>query len=215
KTIDLTVKAHKIKFDKLEHNNHQFILGTFPYLPFKQKSFDLIIAPWFFDIIDRDFKTSLKYTLNYLKPAGKLAIYGPANIHAKDIIDQLTAQEITEHLASFCDGIELTTNELTYLQNNMTSQNRLEEIMFLTGTLKNEINLNQSLPAKKESRLRFTPPFENYKAVNETFYHILKHITDDLTSAELAQIMIKEFSFKEDEAQFYAENFINKIQSEI
>lgn len=216
KSIDLTSKTYKIKKDKLNLDNHQFVLGSFPDLPFKEESFDMIIAPWFFDILNFNIFDSIKFSSSFLKPDGNICFFGPNNVHHQFLAEQYTSEEILEELKVDFKDVSRQVKTLQYLNNPLNSQNRIEDIMFFNlfrQRLKGkQIKIEHP---KKSNTLKYEPSFEHYKAVNETFYHILKHIDSDIDVQELGKKLEKEFSFNPEEALYYAQNFINKVLEEI
>lgn len=214
KNLDSTSKLYRIKKKKQDISNHQFILGRFPELPFEAQTFDLIIAPWFFDILDTQYKFSINHTSNLLKKNGTLILFGPNNIHAPHLPQQYTGEEVDELISPLFEDFSLERQTLKYLKNPLESQNRIEEVMFVVGhgpiTKKTELS-----PKFKQELIHFDPPFEHYKAVNQTFYHILKHIKNDMKSEDLAKKIQEEFALKQDEALYYTENFISKVLIDI
>lgn len=214
KNLSETAQKHKIKIAKHEADNHLFILGRFPELPFKESSFDLIIAPWFFDILDTPFVESIHYTTKYLNDTGKLLIYGPQNVHKNELENQLCFEEIEEGLKEIFEQTHVESKTIEYLHNPITSQNRIEGVMFATCT-KARTAAKELMSPTAPSTIYFTPTFEHHKNVNQTFFHIFKHIEDNMEIADLAKKLETEFGFKEDEALYYAQTFITKLQMEI
>jgi ubiquinone/menaquinone biosynthesis C-methylase UbiE len=214
KSIESTSKNYKIKNSPRNLDNHQFVLGSFPNLPFQEQSFDMIIAPWFFDILDFDFCESVSHSCKFLKPNGTLSIFGPNNIHKSFLIDQQTSEEIAAELSPQFESSTMQTKQVKYLHNPISSQNRLEDIMFFSGVSPKFDNSLLKVPVKN-NLLKYAPTFEHYKAVNETFFNILKHVNDDITVEELGIKLEAEFGFKTEEAYYYAQSVINKIISDI
>ena len=214
KTLNQTGQQYKIKTDALTHDNHEFILGAFPDLPFGENSLDMIIAPWFFDILDFDFEKSVIHASHYLKDTGRLLAFGPSNIHKNSLIQQLCFEEIEECFQPHFEEVSIHQDQVNYLHNPLNSQQRVEELFFASCSKPKNTQF-QEFQSAKAKEIIFDPTFEHHKAVNETFYHILKHINGNLTIAELAKKLEGEFNFKPEEALFYAENFINKIQMDI
>ena len=216
KDLESTSKSYKIKEDPLIQKNHQFILGNFPDLPFNNDVFDLIIGPWFFDILENDFKRSVQHGLNFLKEDGQFLLYGPSNTHKDSYEDQLTSEEIIDSLGCLFKTHKAFTKDLIYLHSPLNSQNRIENVLFFKGTI---LESKDTLLSKDDDtlpqNLSFTPGLERFKAENETFYHILKHVTEDITENELALVIQKEFNFTTDESLFYAKTVIFKIKSEV
>jgi ubiquinone/menaquinone biosynthesis C-methylase UbiE len=214
KNIESTSKTYKIKREENNIDNHQFVLGSFPDLPFKDQTFDMIIAPWFFDILDLKYFESVNHALKYLKPNGTFAMFGPNNVHKNYLMDQLTSEEIQEELTPFFDESSMKVETLQYLKNPLSSQNRIEDVMFFSGISPKVKDLALNTPTKP-TMIHFDPTFEHHKAINQTFFNILKHIDQDMTLEELGKKLVQEFGFKESEAIYYAKNFIQKISQDM
>lgn len=71
-----------------------------------------------------------------------------------------------------------------------------------------------SLP-EVDRTFKYDARFEEYKAVNHTFFHILKHISSDITAEELAPKLVQDFDFKAEESLHYARTFLEKIASDL
>ncbi|MFT6631832.1 MAG: ubiquinone/menaquinone biosynthesis C-methylase UbiE [Bacteriovoracaceae bacterium] len=214
KDIESTSKTYKIKREKNNIDNHQFVLGSFPDLPFKEQTYDMIIAPWFFDILDLKYFESVNHALKYLKPNGTFTMFGPNNVHKNYLMDQLTSEEIKEELTPFFDESSMKVETLQYLKNPLSSQNRIEDVMFFSGISPKVKDLALNTPTKP-TMIHFDPTFEHHKAINQTFFNILKHIDQDMTLEELGKKLVQEFGFKESEAIYYAKNFIQKISQDM
>lgn len=214
KSLKACSKSFKIKVDKLENENHQFILGAFPDLPIKMASLDTIIAPWFFDILDYDFKESILWALKFLKPSGQFLFFGPSNVHKKNIHDQLCSDEIHEFLDNLFEQSEFKLTDINYLENPLTSQNRIEQIILFAGE-KPILPTNINRPQDNTSTLNISSKFIQYKAFNQTYFHILKHIDKDMNFFELAKILELEFGFNQEESLTYARSFIQKLNQDL
>lgn len=210
----LSSQQHKIKCHKLESQNHYFVLSRFPDLPFQEKSFDVIIAPWFFDILETPFIESVKYTLNYLNPEGSLLIYGPNNVHKNNILEQMTSDELGVELAELFTDFSQEVHALKYLESPLEAQQRIENVQFICGKKLKEPTQKYALPVDKKTFF-YGPQVEQYKAFNATFYQILKHINKDITPEELAPLIQKEFQFTPEEASYYAQTILDKLTTDI
>lgn len=214
KDLQSTNCLYKIKSPLFSRSNHQFLLGSFPDLPFKEESLDCIIAPWFFDILDLHLKDAIGMATNYLSSEGKLIFYGPNNIHKNNLDEQLSSDEILEITSDFFHETEFQKETIDYLNNPLSSQNRKEDVLFVTGSYPKNTDKYQ-LPAAQELRLNYSPEFEKYKAINQTYFHILKHINHSLDADDIAVIIHQEFGFSPEESLAFADSFIAEINREL
>lgn len=213
--IDLenTAIRYEIKSSPLVNKNHEFILTSFPDLPFKEKSFDVIIAPWFLDILDLSFEKALNHSLRFLKDNGEYIFIGPCNVHKKDLEKRLCSDEMNNYLKNSFKSYESQMEDILYLNNPIKSQKRKERILLSKGQkpiIDENLKIEQETPT-----LRMTPELQQYKMVNETYHHILKNVTEDITADDLAIIIHKEFNFGPEECLKYADHLIKKINHDI
>lgn len=207
-------KKWEIKQPPLQHANHVQLLATYPQLPFVASSFDAIIAPWFFDILDGSFDTALGSSLPFLKADGKLVFIGPANVHKPHYDEQYCSDEIRELLGQRFATVDFTQQTLAYLNNPRASQGRLENVAFATATSPKvpDYTANSGY-ASMPADLAYTPELNQYKLKIATIHQILSCIDQPLTIDELAAILVAQFGFEVSESVHYAAAFIAEIQS--
>jgi ubiquinone/menaquinone biosynthesis C-methylase UbiE len=193
--------------------NHNIILSSFPKLPFNHDSFDIIIAPWFLDILDQGFKVALSQAKEFLKKDGTFHFIGPANIHKPDFSDQFSSDEILNSFNDEFKSVTSTQKFVQYLNSPLESQKRTESVLFLSAINKYESeNLEEPLSSDGIEKIKFTSDFKNYKLRNETFNRIFKHINGDMELTDLAIKLESEFGISDKESLHYARTFINKIK---
>ena len=193
--------------------NKAVVLASFPDLPFKENSFDCIIAPWFLDILDIPFENALYCAKEFLKTDGVFHFCGPSNIHKKQISEQYCHQEIVEVFNEFFNHVEETQEELPYLNSPLNSQKRIETISFITASGSSSTDIDWSL-TQNNSDLSFTPEFEQYKTMAIVKAQILSHINGDINNEALAKILVEKFGLSEAESIPYAKKFLDKIKFE-
>ncbi|MEM8500056.1 MAG: hypothetical protein AAF542_18690 [Pseudomonadota bacterium] len=209
--LENCAKKWEIKQPALKHENHIQLLATYPQLPFARASFDTIVAPWFFDILDLRFADAVKASAHFLKEDGRLLFMGPANVHKSHYEEQYCSDEIRELLLQSFTEIEFDQHTLGYLHNPRASQGRLENVLFanLSGPGK------FGLPAYKSSadELQYTPELNQFKLKTATIHQIMAHIEKSITVDELAKVLVTQFGFDERESGHYAAAFIAEIRS--
>lgn len=212
-SLENCTKKWEIKQPALEHDNHLQLLATYPQLPFAEASFDTIIAPWFFDILDLGFADAVQASAHFLKEDGRLLFMGPANVHKPHYDEQYCREEIRELLLQVFAEVDVTQRTLAYLRNPRASQGRVENVLFaqLSGPGK------FALPFQKSSvdELQYTPELNQYKLKTATIHQIMTHIDKSITIDELAKILVTQFGFDENESSHYAAAFIAEIRSGI
>jgi len=213
KNLASTTHQWNINKAPLKNNNHHFILSGFPELPFKKDFFDIIVAPWFFDILEDEYQTSIQHALKHLHPDGTLISIGPANVHKRAIYDQLSSDEQVSYYKNIFSEVSSQQRTVHYLNNPIHSQSRMEEVLFICANKKS--SLNNPIIKKKTSKVAFSNELQEYKLLNDTFHRVLKYISGDIELAELTQKVQTEFGFNPEEAEFYTEAIIKKIKLEM
>lgn len=213
KNLEASAQKQEIKVEPVGEN-HITLLATFPNLPVKEESFDYIIAPWFFDILDIPFNNAIYCAQDFLKDDGNLLFFGPANVHKKAFEDQFCQEEIIETFKGFFENCTHEQKTIEYMHSPLESQNRLEEVLFINASGKKEIDMEAQLDTAPTD-LKMTPALEQYKMTIEVKSKILSHITKNTTYEELAKILEQHFGLEDFESLIYAKKFINQINIEI
>lgn len=212
KELDLTCAKRSIKAsEKLD--NQFIILGSFPDLPFKDNVFDIIIAPWFFDILEIPFVNAVVGSKDFLKTDGNLLFFGPSNVHKKELNERMCSDEIVKVFQDNFEDITSFRNRVSYLESPLSSQNRQEEVLFIQASRCKEYTEDYNLDFS-EVDLKFTPEFEQYKLVTDIKAKILGHINGDISVDGLAKILEGKFGLTNNESKPYAKKFLDKIKFE-
>ncbi len=212
KEMELTCVKRRLKTQK-KIENQTVILASFPDLPFKDNIFDIIIAPWFFDILDLPFINAIVGTKDFLKPEGSLLFFGPSNIHKKELNERLCSEEIIEVFQDNFNEVSSFRNRISYLDSPLSSQNRQEEVLFIQASHSKEYTKDFNLDFSGVD-LKFTPEFEQYKLVADIKAKILSHINEDISVDGLAKVLEEKFGLTSHESKPYAKKFLDKIKFE-
>ena len=212
KNLASTHHCYTIK-ESIDLDNHQFIFSAFPDLPFAEATFDVIIAPWFYDILEEDLQFSIKKTLKYMKKEASLIQIGPINVHHADIDKQYCLEEMVELYTHHFTHVDYDTKKVHYLNNPIESNSRYENILFLTAEHKQEKEDDKQKPI--DCTIKLSPALTSYKEMIATKSKFLSLIDKDMSAAELALKIAKQFQLEPLQAEFYAESFIKKLKQEI
>jgi len=196
-----------------ELDNHQIVMGSFPDLPFKENSFDLIIAPWFLDIIESNLESSLVIIQKFLSKNGGTVYLGPNNFHKSEIFEQYGVDEIKSIYNDFFSTLNSESLEINYLKNDNSSQTRIEKILFLFA--KSKITNIKTLKAPSSDKIKFDSKLISYKEKIKVFHRVLSQIDSDMTLELLASKLETEFSFSKEESLHYAGILYKQILKEI
>lgn len=195
-------------------DNHYQIFSDFFDSPFKEQSFDAIVGCWFYDIIESPLQDSLLHSNELLKDDGQSFFVGPSSIHKSKTELKLTTQEIIETYKNNFTVVDSEADDVCYLNNPLSTYKRIENILFLNAkkpTKRKKLDQTTS----QDDFIQLTPSLVAYKQKTEVFHKILKHIERPMTLTALAREVQKEFGFSEEEAKYYTENFIKKLNFEL
>jgi|GEM_PF-2269751 len=218
KSVEQSTQKWEIKIPPLETQNHHTFLASFPDLPFEAASFDVIIAPWFLDILEQPFGQALTQATSFLKPEGKFVFFGPANVHKAALHAQLSHEEITACFERLFSQVTASTSTLFYLDSPLNSQRRQEHIAWVSATAlrsNQQRSAAQITDTEQHHDITLTPQWEQYQAKIGTYYNVMTRITHDMSYAELAVILEKEFGFSGDESLHYAQLFAKRIAQDL
>lgn len=212
-SLENSAKKWEIKQPALKYKNHIQLLASYPCLPFVEKSFDTVISPWFFDILDISFSDAVQASAHFLREDGRLLFMGPANVHKAHYDEQYCSEEIRELLMRSFNTVDFKQQTLPYLNNPRASQGRVENVLFAKACEPGTTTL--STQASTSDELHYTPELNQYKLKIATIHQILSHIDKSITVEELAKVLVTQFGFEERESGHYATAFIAEIRSGI
>jgi len=107
-----------------------FLLGDAFHPPFAPETFDLLITPWFLDIVPESFPALSRRLARLLKPDGRWLGFGPLSFEAMGPADRFTPEEVIDLLED--QGFEIEqagTESVSYLHSPHSMQRRGEEIL--------------------------------------------------------------------------------------
>lgn len=134
--LDQLATQHNLSAPKpIDNSNYQFLLGDILDHPFKDYSFDAIIAPWVIDILPENFSDFAKRINFLLKPEGELLTFGPLSFEKQNFLHKFTHEEVLEKLVEA--GFSNHENQhltVPYLQSPIETLQRNEVISFFYST---------------------------------------------------------------------------------
>lgn len=75
-----------------------FLLGDAFSPPFEVQSFDVLVTPWFIDIVPEDFRSLSRRFNQLLVPGGSWLSFGPLSFESQPVAQRYTPEEIAESL---------------------------------------------------------------------------------------------------------------------
>lgn len=110
-------------------NAPHYLLGDAFAPPFAEESFDLLVTPWFVDIVPEDFASLAPRLARWLRPGGRWVSFGPLSFEQQSPADRLTPEEVVDTLerAGF-EVLEAGTETVAHLHSPHAMPRRGEEV---------------------------------------------------------------------------------------
>ncbi len=125
--ICIKLKSEK----KTSLSNLHFINCDFREIQFQTMSFDYVLAPWFFDVIEIPLEVSLSRVNSFLKSEGKMIYWGPYSFQEYGEEVEYTPEEVSEiSLESGFKKIDSRIDEFPYLVDPFNAQSRMEKLFW-------------------------------------------------------------------------------------
>ena len=114
-----------------------FLVGDVFAPPFAPEAFDVLVTPWFIDILPEDFRDLSRRLNGLLRQGGLWISFGPLSFESLPPVAQYTREEIEEALAQ--SGMVLVSSEnrqVRHLHSPHAMHKRSEEVLVFSATKK-------------------------------------------------------------------------------
>lgn len=114
-----------------------FLLGDVFTPPFAADSFDVLVTPWFVDILPEDFRGLSRRLNRLLRPDGLWINFGPLSFESLPLSARYTKDEVEDALSE--SGMTLVSSDyrrMPYLHSPHSMHKRSEEILVFSATKK-------------------------------------------------------------------------------
>lgn len=210
---DLSVIKWNIK-SQIKPENLHIGIGDFYEMPFENKSFNTIIACWFYDILDDSLEDLIAHTQHYLADDGKIIYMAPANFKSKASLLHKNPREVIDAFKHMGMKVDHQIKSLPYLKSPNSSAYRMEDVLLITATLTKrnaklienksfELDLDQSIPLIPE----ITQEFNRHDVMSR----VLKFVDGSNSIRDIAKKLENEFGFEPNEALNYSNGFFHKL----
>ncbi len=168
-----TAKKQTLKTSGKTKGSVQFLFADATNLPFKKKSVDCILTPWFIDIIKQDLRQLMRRINNTLEPGGHWINFGPLGFRHFANAENYSVEEIASLLDE--EGFKLIKKDITpvpYLSSPLSGLERSEKVLIFLAEKKKE-----SKSAEKYSPLPewIMDPAKPIKPNRDLKYEISRH----------------------------------------
>lgn len=173
-----------------------FLLGDVSAPPFARESLDLLVTPWFVDILPESFRSLARRLGGLLVEGGRWVSFGPLSFESVDPEDRLTPEEMAEALEEAGFELEHTGLErVSYLHSPHAMSRRGEEIFVFSATrrelrpIADEYSFYPEWMTDGSLPIPVLPEFEQLRAERTFDLEILKCI-DGRASIEDIVVML-------------------------
>ena len=213
-SVEDAVVDHALAAPEASANPPLFLLGDAFAPPFEDETFDLLVTPWFLDIVPEAFPGLAARLARRLAPGGRWVGFGPLSFERQGPADRLTPEEVADVLeASGWEVLQAGTETVQYLHSPHAMPRRNEEIFAFEARRPEALgdvapfafypawmtDPRQPIPAD--------PRFESMRAERIFDVEILKCIDGRTTIEDLVVILASQYGLAEDRCRATIERF--------
>ena len=194
-----------------------FLLGDAFAPPFEAGSFDLLVTPWFVDILPESFDRLARRLSRLLAPGGRWINFGPLSFESLPLSERFTPEEMVEALAGA--GMVVESSELrrvAYLHSPHGMSRRHEEIFVFAATRGQEVERAPDFTFYPEWMTRpgaSVPALPDFEAMrNDRVFdlEILGLIDGRRSIDEIVSTLSQRYSLAEDRCRNAVHRFFSK-----
>ena len=191
-----------------------FLLGDALASPFARESFDLLLTPWFIDILPESFRRVARRLGGLLVTGGRWISFGPLSFESVGPEDRLTPEEMNEALEEAGFEVEhVALERVSYLHTPHGMARRGEEIFVFSATLRERPPIEDDFAFYPEwmtdgtQAIPNSPAFEQMRAERTFDVEILKCIDGRASIEDLVVTLSSRFGLEPDRCR----NIINRF----
>lgn len=191
-----------------------FLLGDAFAPPFEDETFDLLVTPWFVDIVPEVFSALAARLARQLAPEGRWVSFGPLSFERQGPADRLTPEEVADVLeASGWEVLQAGTETVKYLHSPHAMPRRNEEVFAFEA--RRPAALGDVAPfvfypewmTDPRQPIPADPRFDAMRAERIFDVEILKCIDGRTTIEDLVVILASQYGLAEDRCRATVERF--------
>ena len=191
-----------------------FLLGDAFAPPFADETFDLLVTPWFVDIVPEAFPSLAARLARRLAPGGRFVGFGPLSFERQGPADRLTPEEVADVLdASGWEVLQAGTETVRYLHSPHAMPRRNEEIFAFEARRPEALGdvapfaFYPEWMTDPRKPIPADPRFESLRAERIFDVEILKCIDGRTTIEDLVVILASQYGLAEDRCRATVERF--------
>ena len=206
--------------EKLDDNFH-YVLADALHPPFAPGSFDMILTPWFVDILPEDLRNVVPRINRLLKLQGKWVNFGSLAFTHEAAASCYSLQEVLAilELTGFSD-INVVEELMPYMQSPASRHGRIEQVMTLSAqktTKAAKPTRYKSLPdwlIKNDLAVPLLPSFQTQSMSTRIHAFIMAMIDGQRSIQDMALMLEQQRLMSRDEAEPAIRSFLTKMYEE-
>ncbi len=195
-----------------------FLLGDVFAAPFREACFDLLVTPWFVDILPESFRLVARRLGAMLAPGGRWLSFGPLSFESLDPDERFLPEEMLEALEEAGFTLEHSALErVDYLHSPHGMQRRGEEIFVFAaqrGALRRveeEYSFYPDWMTDARQAIPVLPEFEQLRAERTFDVEILKCIDGRASIEDIVVILSNRYGLAPDRCRNTVNRFFGKL----
>jgi hypothetical protein len=198
-----------------------FLLGDVFAPPFAPESFDILVTPWFVDILPDAFRNMAKRLGLLLATGGRWLSFGPLSFESVDVADRLTPEEMGEGLeAAGFQVRETRMQRVDYLHSPHSMTRRGEEIFVFAADRGEEVPAAEDFSYYPEwmtdgsQPIPTIPAFERKRAEQIFDVEILKCIDGQASIEDIVATLSSRYGLAPDRCRNTVNRFFSRMIEE-
>jgi uncharacterized protein YbaR (Trm112 family)/ubiquinone/menaquinone biosynthesis C-methylase UbiE len=209
---------YKLKSAQKYHDNLVVIAADALNFPAVPESFDLIMTPWFIDIINIDTELVSAKINSLLKPGGRWYNFGTLVFHQRNPAKNYTRAEVVELVRA--NGFNIDREdyfESDYLKCEASAQSRRERLWAFVATKTASVLPSSPIETwpqwliKSELPLPRLPEIERTMMINASYNSIMTLVDGQRSLSEIGRLIGPQFHMSPDEAVSMLRQLLAKI----
>ena len=195
-----------------------YMLGDMFAVPFREACFDLLVTPWFVDILPESFRVVARRLGAMLAPGGRWISFGPLSFEALDPDERFVPEEMLEALEEAGFRVEHSGLErVDYLHSPHGMQRRGEEIFVFAATrgelrpVEEEYAYYPAWMTDGRQPIPVLPELEQLRAERIFDVEILKCIDGRASIEDIVVILSNRYGLAPDRCRNTVNRFFGKL----
>lgn len=196
----------------------EFVFADGMQPPFKANSFDVVLTPWFIDVVPQELERMAVRINRIIKPGGHWWNFGPFGFLTSAVREQLSLEEVLEVVDM--SGFNLkhkSVDQIPYLQSPHSCQERFERVLSFSAEKIKHMESIESYSFLPEWLEDWTLPIPIDEAVNryryatEVQFQILSAVDGQCSLNQIADAFASKHQISPEEAQGAIFNLFSQI----